>query len=172
MARVRLDASPRVRRGSAWFGEGTPDAATPRIVDKGLCIVLTLMTGAALFAAEACTNETARPPVTDQLGNEPAPGAGVAGAGGSAPGDGTGAPGSSGGDTGSDSDSNPDGALPPAGTTPTNPGAGTGTTTSTGGLGTTSTGGLGTSSGTSSGTSGTLGTSSGFIGSTASSTGG
>ena len=28
------------------------------IVDRGLCIVLTMMTGAALFAAEACTGDS------------------------------------------------------------------------------------------------------------------
>ncbi|MBX3232754.1 MAG: hypothetical protein KIT84_43535 [Labilithrix sp.] len=113
-----------------------------------------MTTGAALFAAEACSNETDRPPVTDQLGNEPNPG-GNAGQGTVAGGEG--APGGgddTGGAGGGAADSNPNGAIPPAGTTPTQPGAGTGATTSTGGLGTTSTGGLGTSSGTSSGTSG------------------
>jgi hypothetical protein len=51
-------------------------------VDRGLAVVLTLITGAALSLAEACSDEDDRPPATDNLGNSPI--SGVAGGSGNA----------------------------------------------------------------------------------------
>jgi hypothetical protein len=106
----------------------------PNIVDRGLCIVLTLMTGAALFTAEACSgNDTERPPVTEKLGNQPelSQGAGSSPTGDSQTGGGSG--GGTGGDNGGTVDPNPIST-----TTPTQPGQNAnGTGTTTGGLPTT-----------------------------------
>jgi hypothetical protein len=43
------------------------DAPDPAM-DRGLCIVLTMITGAAIFIAEACSGES-HPPATTDLGN-------------------------------------------------------------------------------------------------------
>lgn len=53
----------------------------PVTVHRGLCIVLTITTGAALFAAEACSGGDNHPPVATEIGDTLP---GVNGGGGSA----------------------------------------------------------------------------------------
>jgi hypothetical protein len=105
----------------------------PSIVDRGLCIVLTLMAGAAMFTAEACSGETERPPVTDKLGNQPA----LSQGGGSTPTGDSQTGGNGGGSTGGDNGGTVD-PNPISTTTPTQPGQNaSGTSTTNGGLPTT-----------------------------------
>lgn len=121
-------------------------------MDKGLCIVLTVVTGAVLFAAEACTNQTEHPPATETLTNQPveesgqntAPtGNGSAGSTSGAGGGGDGTtdpnpapttsptqPGSTSGTSGQTTPTQPGSSS--GQTTPTQPGTGTSTSSSSG----------------------------------------
>jgi hypothetical protein len=68
----------------------------PITVDRGLCIVLTFITGAALFAAEACSGGSEHPPVASVDDHAPRT-AGISASKG-----GGGSPAPSGGDNGGD----------------------------------------------------------------------
>ena len=54
-------------------------------LDRGLAVVLTMMTGAALAIAEACGSDDAHPAPTTELGNAPGTGGSPGGGGGATP---------------------------------------------------------------------------------------
>lgn len=122
-------SSTTKKRALCMDERGTLGALAKRIVDRGLAVVLTMVLGAASFAVEAaCGPDTEHPPVTEDLGNDPASNnSGNTGTAGEQ--QATGGSNS----TGGDNSTSPNGLLPPDQTTPTNPGAGNGTSSSSSG---------------------------------------
>jgi hypothetical protein len=76
------------------------------LVDRGLCVVLTLGLGVALFAAEACGDDERPPPLTDVGRTLPDPSRGASSSGGSSE-----TPGSSGSSGGNQNVVNPEGGA-------------------------------------------------------------